>query len=557
MLTVRARRQVAWATFTLALALLIVRPIGGLALEAFSGNAQEVRRLTDIPRFWVTIRNTVVLGVSTTLIAGAIGVGLALAATRLPARLRGFLTIVPLLPLMLPTVAYVSGYTFLLSPTVGYVNQVLRRLPWWDHLASGPIDVYTPLWITLIPSFLFAAFIYVFVYSSVRDINGEIIAAAQVSGAGQARIVRTVILPLAKPAIAAGSGVVLLLALGQFTAPLMLGRGIGYDTLATEMFRVKESFPINFAKAAALGLPLIATGIVVVLAQKMIVGNPDKYVIHTGKGTRAPLSTTPWAAVPIVIYGAVTVLLPVLALARVATSGYWSGELSLDGMTLDPFRQILKDDLVTGALRNSLTASLLAVAITLPLGFLCAMCTLPRSSAPRIVRTAVDVLVLAPMAMPAVIMGFAVLSAYTGDPIQLYGTTTVIVISYVTIMLPFATRTQQSSLLMIGATYTEASMMCGAGPFRTAFKVVLPLIRRGVAAGAAVMVVLLFHEFSTSMMVRAARKHVMGSVVYYYWVQGSLPGVAALSLLMIAVTAVGVALAMSLGGRKALEAVGR
>ena len=39
--------------------------------------------------------------------------------------------ILPILPIVVPFVACVLGWTFLLSPRPGYLNALLRHLPWW------------------------------------------------------------------------------------------------------------------------------------------------------------------------------------------------------------------------------------------------------------------------------------------------------------------------------------------------------------------------------------------------------------------------------------------
>lgn len=228
--------------------------------------------------------------------------------------------------------------------------------------------------------------------------------------------------------------------------------------------------------------------------------------------------------------------------------------MTFRGMTLEPFRTyVLNNDRVLDALWTSIVVSLIAVVITIPIGYFCALGLLSRTSTPRGVRVIIDGLVLLPIAMPAAVIGLAVLFAYSSAPFHLYGTRAVIVLTYVTLMIPYAMRSQHSSLIALGNAQIEASITAGAGPTRTTLLVVLPSIRRGVAAGAAVMIVLLFHEFSASLMVRSPSTHVLGSILYDYWIQGSNPAIATLSLTMIAVTIFGVSLALALGGRKALE----
>ena len=72
-----------------------------------------------------------------------------------------------------------------------------------------------------------ASFVYLFVSSGFENINGELIEAAQVAGSSRAGVFFKVVLPLLRPSLVYGGGVALLLGLGQFTAPLLLGRNSG------------------------------------------------------------------------------------------------------------------------------------------------------------------------------------------------------------------------------------------------------------------------------------------------------------------------------------------
>jgi iron(III) transport system permease protein len=79
-------------------------------------------------------------------------------------------------------------------------------------------------------------------------------------------------------------------------------------------------------------------------------------------------------------------------------------------------------------------------------------------------------------------------------------------------------------------------------------QILLPLCRKGIGATAALTFVLLFHEFSASLMVRSARTQVIGSVMYDVWTGGIYAEVAVLALIMVVVTVAGVMLAVWAGG---------
>ena len=69
---------------------------------------------------------------------------------------------------------------------------------------------------------------------------------------------------------------------------------------------------------------------------------------------------------------------------------------------------------------------------------------------------------------------------------------------------------------------------------------------------AALMSVLLTHEFAASLLVRASTTQVMGTILYDYYNNGTYPLVAAIALIMTVVTAIGVTIAMIIGGSDAL-----
>ena len=170
---------------------------------------------------------TVGLALGSLAIALVLGTLLAWAATRLPPRLK-LLRVLPVLPIVVPAVASVIGWSFLLSPRPGYLNALLRNLPWWNHLDEGPVDIYSMPWIVIITGFGLTAFVYLFVSAGFANINAELLEAAQVSGSRGLGVFFRVTLPLLRPVLVYGGGVALLLGLGQFTGPLLLGRNAGH-----------------------------------------------------------------------------------------------------------------------------------------------------------------------------------------------------------------------------------------------------------------------------------------------------------------------------------------
>lgn len=539
--------------FVGVLGYFVLEPLVRLQSKAFADGASGYRDAFTGANIGRLLRYTVGLALGSLAIALVLGTFLAWSASRLPPRWR-LLKVVPVLPIVLPAIASVVGWAFLLSPRPGYLNALLRKLPWWSHLEQGPINVYSMPWIVIITGFGLTAFVYLFVSAGFENISAEHLEAAHVSGSSSFGVFFKVTLPLLRPTLLYGGGVALLLGLGQFTAPLLLGRTAGIDVVTTGIFRQMSQTPVQYGTAAALGSTLLVFGMVVVFLQKIMLGDQRRFVTHGGKAFRSTGRPSKLAAVWLLLYSFIATVLPVSALVIVSLSNFWSAKINVSRFTLDNFRQIFRESGITHAIYNSVSISLLAVLISLPLGFVAASIIL-RGKRYGPFRVVLDFIVSMPLGIPAVLFGAGFLLTYTEGPFVLYGTRWVIVLVYVTLMLPFTTRMQLSAMVSLGENYIEAARVSGSGLIQTNLRIVLPMLRAALGGAAALMFVLLTHEFAASVLVRSPTTQVMGTVLFDYWNNGSYPLVAAIALIMALVTTVGVVIAVLIGGSKALSSL--
>ena len=544
----QAAPQTAWVMLAIGVGFLVLSPVLQLQWRAFLDGGSAFARMQDLPRIGTTLSTTVVLAILSSILAVFMGTLLAWCASMLPQRVRRVGELAPLLPLVVPAVAAVTGWIFLLSPRVGYLNMALRSLPGLDSLEEGPFDIYSVTGIIIITGMLLSSFVYVFVFTGLKNMGQELEAAAAACGASPTMRFFTITLPLLRPSIIFATGVVFLLGLGQFTAPLLLGRTAKIDVLTTEMFYLTERFPVDFGLGAALGFPILALGLLVVLFQKLALGEQRRFVVVSARSKYNVRETRWWAAVVIGLYLLVTTVLPLLALIYVSVSPFWTGSLIVPELTLRHWSSVLGNRGLVDAIWTSVKTSVIGIAILIPLGFFMAFALLQSTRIAKPVRMAIDLFATLPIAVPASLMGFGLLFVYSQPPIQIYGTTAVLVVTYVTLMIGHSTRLQFTTLVATGQEFLEASKASGAGPIRSLFQVLLPMCRKGIAATAALTFVLLFHEFSASLMVRSARTQVIGSVMYDVWAGGIYSQVAVLALIMVVVTVVGVCIAVWLGG---------
>ena len=549
-----AKTQGPWLLLAVVVAVLVLLPIIPLLLRALADGGQGFRDLAQLPNLGRLLWQTVALGFGTLIVAMVLGTLLALSMQIMPARFRRWLSIAPVLPILIPAVAHVVGFVFLFSPENGYVNKLIRSLP-FVTATTGPINVYTPTWIIIYTGITLASFVYLFVHTGLRNLGAEYVLAARANGAGGLRALFTITLPLLRPVFIYSAAVCFLLALGQFTAPLILGRREGLDVITTRMFDLTAQYPVNYGLIGALGMPLLLVALFLVLLQRKLIGDQNRFVGQVS--ALAPQTPSKWAstvaATFVLLFTIVFAILPMLALIYVSISPFWSGNISGDSLTLANYQQVLSKPAVIRSVTTSLIVSVGGVLLVLPIGMLIALAIFNKDRLWPPIAAALDTAANLPLALPAALMGFGFLFAFSTPGVGLYGTPLSLVIAYAVIMLPFAVRYQLAALIAMGKQTTEASRANGAGALRTFGLVILPLARSGIASAAAIMFVLLVHEFAVSLLLRAPNVTVMSVLLFNQYDAGSYPAVAVIAVVMTVITGIGVALAMLVGGKGALE----
>ncbi|WPU09491.1 ABC transporter permease subunit [Pseudarthrobacter oxydans] len=550
----RRRSSIIWYTFAATLAVLIATPVLLFFARLFEDGGSTFARLSAMPGIGTTFLTTVLLAAGSTAIGAIIAVALAAAALRVPPAMKSFAAIIPQIPLVIPAVAYVYGWIFIFDPDVGYANTMLRQLPFFSHLQDGPINIYTIPALILFTGIETSGMIFAFVYPRLLEINGSVEAAARVAGASAFRSFMTISFPLLRPGLIAGIVVAFLIGMGQFTAPLFLGTREGIKVISTEIFRLREQFPIDYPLTAALGLPLLIFGVLAILVQRHIVGDQRRYTTQSsGRGiTRKP---SRGAAAVIVGYAVIIIGLPLIALTLVAFSPFWNGDLANLTFTLDNVNAALKDPDVGKSIYSSVVTSFLAALIVVPLGFIAALALSGVVKAPPVVVKSLDFIFISPLAVPRALLGMVVLFVFIRPPFSLYGTLALFVIAYVFIALPFAMRSQYSSLIGVDKALFEAARVGGASQLRMVATIALPVARRGIAASIALAFVMLTHDFAVSVMVQSPGQQVMGTLLYQFGQEGAAPAIAVMSLIMTLVTAGILALTIRIAGKSALEGI--
>jgi len=538
--------NVAVVVFVVLLTGMVLYPMLTLVARASTDFQKTLTHVIESPMLPAVMFNTFALGMASLVIALILGITLALCTARLHAKLQNFAILACVTPIILPPVAAVTGWTFIFAPTVGFGNVFLRAITGSSE-RSGPVDIYSIEWIIWITSLYLVGYVFMFVNAALRNINPAIEDAARLAGAGWWRAQITVILPAIRPAIFYSAVIAFLLGLGQFTAPILLGRARGIDVITTMMFREVASFPPAYEAASLLAMPLAALAIAVAFLQRRLIGPLARYSETGSKGATAWRPGNQFAALGPLAYGLVAVVPPLLALGVVSLMPFWTASVDPLKFTLRHFVTVLTADRFLGAIVDTVVLAAIGTLVGTILAIAAALVLVRK---PSRLTPILDTVVNLPVAIPGIVLGLGMLLSFGLGPLNLYGNKILFIVAWNILYLPFGLRMAVSGLIQISPQLENAARLSGAGKLRAFAKITLPLWRNSLVTGAILLFILMSHEFSAAAMLRTSETQVMATRLYDVWETGTYPQVAALALVMVITSVLSVLLLLIVRGRR-------
>lgn len=187
--------------------------------------------------------------------------------------------------------------------------------------------------------------------------------------------------------------------------------------------------------------------------------------------------------------------LPLLVILAASFAGHWSGALPSDFTTGHYTAATRGESLqaLTTSLVTALTASLLALAVG-------TWGALAAHALPRPLRRVLDALFVLPVAVPSVVVGLAVLVAFSQPPVLLNGTRWIVILAHTVLVTAFAYQSVSAAILRLDPAYEQAAASLGARPAYVLWRVRLPLLLPSLTAAAGLCFALSMGELSATMM---------------------------------------------------------
>jgi iron(III) transport system permease protein len=546
----RRRVRVDWlwsAAFLAVLAFLIVYPLAMLGLGSLSEQSPldpefspTLLSLANYERIFANrellsaIITSLQVCLSATVLATVCGVTLAWIVVRTDLPAARTLELLSIVPLALSPLIGAIAWSVLGSPQAGLLNAFARSIG-----LPLTINMYSTGGIVFVMGTFYAPYVYMFVASTLRNMDPALEDAATISGMGNLRTAFTITLPLMMPALFSGAFLSFAVMLGIYSVPAVLGTPARITVLPTLIYRFVAFDPPLYGASAAASFLLIGATVGCLSASRKLFSRRS-YITVTGKSTARrpiPLGWARWIVFgAIAAYLCIVVLLPTVALIVASTRNFmfvpsFSALFDPHAYSLRHFHTLFDNPKTTISLWNTLAVGLVTMIIgtVLAIGLSYAI-----ESAKVRGSWLIDAIIGIPIAVPGIAIGIGYLWAWIVLPGGLWGSFWLLPLAFVARFIPDAVKSLSSSFRQIHNELEEASWTAGVSRTRTMFHVVLPLVSPGIAAAATLLLVLSIREYGSALFITNDRTNVASVLLLEYYESSGLSMTAAFAIVQLA-----------------------
>ncbi len=442
---------------------------GQLSITLNLGNFLQ---LTDDPLYFDAYLQSLQVAAISTICCLLIGYPLAWAVAHSKPSTRNILLLLVILPSWTSFLIRVYAWMGILKN-----NGVLNNFLLWLGIIDQPLTIlHTNFAVYIGIVYAYVPFMVLPIYTALIRIDYSLVEAALDLGARPLKTFFTVIVPLTKGGIIAGSMLVFIPAVGEFVIPELLGGpdSIMIGRVLWQEFFNNRDWPVASAVAIVMLLLLI---------MPIMWFHKHQQKARRTRMNNLPVVRSPWRIV-ILLLGFTFLYAPMLMLVIYSFNSsklvtVWAG------WSTRWYGELLRDDAMMSAVALSLTIAACAATAAAILGTIAAV-VLVRFGRFR-GSNGFAFMITAPLVMPDVITGLSLLLLFValahaiGWPAD-RGMLT-IWLAHVTFCTAYVAVVISSRLRELDRSIEEAAMDLGATPLKVFFVITLPMIMPAIISG--------------------------------------------------------------------------
>jgi len=443
--------------------------------------------------------------------------------------------------ILFPTFLKAMGWVFLCHPRIGVINIFLMQ---WFDLKSAPLNVASLGGIGFVQGLTLTPLAYVMISAALRSMNPALVEASNVHGVSKFKTLLGIELPLIWPALFSAVIWMFTVAIAAFDVPGVIGMANNIFTFSTAvyfMINPNEGLP-RYGLSGAYGTLMVIFSLVLMIPYFVALKQSHRYQIISGKSYQSrPVELGRWWMLGwglLGLYFTLAFVLPLLAIFWVSLLPYVQvpSRQALASISFERYGALALD---SGLLQAGLNTLLLMVLVPTLIVIICAAISWIVTRSRLRWRVALDAIAFLPHPVPNLLFALAIayFALLISNVVPVYGTIYVIMAVYVVCWVSFGTRVLNNSMIQLHRELEEAAQIGGVSTLRILAKVIVPLIRPGLAYAWIWTSLSAYRELTMAVFLASPKSQVLSTYIWGQWHGGGLGDAAAIAIIMMAVMA--------------------
>jgi iron(III) transport system permease protein len=485
------------------------------------------------------LSNSVTYAAGAAILGTAVGALLAWIVARTNTPGKALVELMPLYPILMPTIMKNIAWILLLAPKSGILNGMLQQFFGIETLVFNAFSMAGMIWVFGLACVPLG---YLFLLPVFLSFDPSLEESAYIAGSKPMHTMLKITFPLAVPAFLSAFVLNFLRGLRSFETPVLQGTP---GNIKVFVSRVYDSMALEFntGLATSYSVVLVALSVITLYFYVRATRFSERYATITGKGYRVRvIDIGPWkyfTFLLVFLYFLAGILIPFIVLIVVSMIPYYDYDTFMkfpSNAALTNYFIVMKHPSFVTGLYNSLVLSVTIAIVTVLAGITMAF-TIYRTRAWG--TKLFEFIGTLPLAFPPLVLSVGLVIIFIGTP--LYNSLWALGIGLFVAYFPYAFRNASGSIVNIHKELDEAAWVHGAKWRHVFFKITLPILKPSVGGALFYIFIECIRNVDVAVLLTAPGKEYGPVTLFEYfrvgqWAEAAAGGVIYLIILIVAVS---------------------
>jgi iron(III) transport system permease protein len=485
------------------------------------------------------LSNSVIYAAGAALLGTVLGALLAWIVARTNTPGKALVELMPLYPILMPTIMKNIAWILLLAPKSGILNGMLQQFLGIETLVFNAFSMAGMIWVFGLACVPLG---YLFLLPVFLSFDPSLEESAYIAGSKPMHTMLKITFPLAVPAFLSAFVLNFLRGLRSFETPVLQGTP---GNIKVFVSRVYDSMALEFntGLATSYSVVLVVLSVITLYFYVSATRFSERYATITGKGYRVRvIDIGRWKYMTfllVFLYFLAGILIPFIVLIVVSMIPYYDYDTFMkfpSNAVLTNYFIVMKHPSFVTGLYNSLVLSVSIAVITVLAGITMAF-TIYRTRAWG--TKLFEFIGTLPLAFPPLVLSVGLVIIFIGTP--LYNSLWALGIGLFVAYFPYAFRNASGSIVNIHKELDEAAWVHGAKWRHVFFKITLPILKPSVGGALFYIFIEAIRNVDVAVLLTAPGKEYGPVTLFEYfrvgqWAEAAAGGVIYLIILIVAVS---------------------